>query len=806
MKKIAYILTTYPCPSETFAQREITQLKKQGFAISVFAADGNSGHFQSTQDVTVFYRPSLLSFNAAGSIVYICLRHPVGLVKFAILLSRLLFTCPKEMITLFVNFHTICFFAKIAKSRGIEHIHAYFLSWPACIALGISTLTELVFSISAHARDIFVENGAMQLKAKKARFITCCTRQGLDFLKNRISTAYHNKLFLNYHGIELNEHNSVHLLHQKKNLPGFIIAVGRLVEKKGFIHLIEAFNLIVKKRPGLVMVIAGDGPQKPYLKNMIENLAMASHIHMPGWLDNNQVLKLIGHADVLVVPSIVDSNGDRDGIPNVILEAFSVGTPVIASSLPGISEIVVDEHTGILVKPGDEAKLSVAIERLFTDEKLAAFLVGNAKDVVSKQFDIEKNCSRLGELFEEKYAAKIKIAHIVEGFVGGVNTYLCNVLPALVAAGFEVFLICSLGRCNTEAFKKIDDIKRKGVKIYTVPMTRAIHPFVDLYCLFTITRILLKERFDIIHTHCSKAGALGRIAAELAAIEKVFHSSHCFAFLRCGNLITKKFYLFIERIFSRFTTRFIAVSDTDAYSAEKWKVFTEDKCIIVNNGLLLNKDSCHKEKPETISEIKQSFGLPQDSLVVATGCRFVEYKGIFTFLDVAMLSKSNAIFVIAGCGPLKPEIEKYIFAKGLSKKVRLLGHICDMDRLYNICDLVVLCSKLEAQPYLLLEAMRANCAIVASDVPGNRELLSDNRGLLVEREAGKLAKAVDYLLSDRHKASLLAQNAYEYFCKNHRLEDQIQKLISIYLDKLNIKGRNCNIANCYKENLYAEKF
>ncbi|KKL80261.1 hypothetical protein LCGC14_2006550, partial [marine sediment metagenome] len=157
--------------------------------------------------------------------------------------------------------------------------------------------------------------------------------------------------------------------------------------------------------------------------------------------------------------------------------------------------------------------------------------------------------------------------HIVEGFVGGVSTYLCNVLVLLKEADFDVTLIYSPDRFDAGVPAKIERLKDRGVKILTVPMTRTINPLIDLYCLFVLAKILLKERFDIVHTHCSKAGALGRIAAWFAGIRKVYHSSHCFAFLRCGNFLTKKIYLLAERLLAGFTTKFIAVSDSDADSA-----------------------------------------------------------------------------------------------------------------------------------------------------------------------------------------------------------------------------------------------
>ena len=807
MKKIAYILTTYPCPSETFIQREITQMEKLGLEIVIFAASGKAEKPVPGQDVSIYYRPPFFSPSALWAITCTVLGHPFRTAKMVVLVVRLLFICPKEAATVFFNLHTICFFSRKTEDLSIQHVHACFLSWPACIALGVSILTKLPISVAAHARDIFVEAGAVNLKAEKAGFITCCTKQGLEYLKNNIASKYRDKLFLNYHGIEVNQSSAK--LNNCSNKSEFIIAVGRLVEKKGFDCLIEAFAKVVRNCPGISLIIAGDGPLKKQLESLIGRYDLSGKVYLASWLDNDRIIKLIAQAKTLVVPSIIDTDGDRDGIPNVLLEAFSVGTPVIASSLAGISEAVINENTGFLVKPSDKTQLSIAIERLLKDETMAAFLAYNAKKMLKDSFNIENNCLKLTKLFKQNCYSEnrqIKIAHVVEGFVGGMSTYLGSVLVSHKKAGFDVTLIYSPNRCDTGLSAKIKQLKEHGINVRTVPMTRAINPLVDLYCLVILTRIFTKERLDIVHTHCSKAGAVGRVAAKLAGIRQIYHSSHCFAFLRCGNFLTKKIYLFVERLLARFTSKFIAVSDSDAESAKQWKIFDEDKCIIVNNGLSTDKNPCKQVQAETISQIRESFNLPAECFVAATACRLVEYKGLFTFIETARLSKSNAVFVVAGDGPLKEKLEKYITKNNLSQKVRLLGHVCDMDRLYRICDLVVLCSTMEAQPFTLLEAMRAQCAIIASDVPGNRELLTKNRGLLVEPQPAKFVAAIDWLLTDSQKRSELAQNALSYFHSRHRLEDQVQKLIDIYRGQTNTEERTLNIADSSRTKICSEKY
>jgi len=796
MRNISYIITTYPCASETFIKREIARLIKEGFEIVVYASENKAGMSESGQEVNIHYKPFILSPAAVGSFIYMIFRHPLKLLTLFALITKLLFSCPKEAAIVCVNIHSICFFSRMVKKQNSEHIHACFLSWPTCIGLGISTLTKLPMSISAHARDIFVESGAMELKVKNASFVSCCTRQGLEYLKDKVNVLYHNRLFLNYHGIELDQEHTNYNCNEKK-LSKFIVAVGRLVGKKGFIHLINALAELSRNHSDISLTIVGDGPQRQFLKGMIEKRALTDKVHLTGWLNHNKVLKLIEQAEILIVPSVIDSDGDRDGLPNVILEGFYTGTAVIASDLAGISEAVINEQTGLLVRAGDETALVNAVERLFTDQALANLLAKNAKEMLANHFNIENNCTKLAQAFikgtnpENK---NIKIAHIIEGFVGGMVTYLCNVLISLKKAGFDVTLIYSPKRGDNDSSKTINMLKGHGIKVYTVPMTRSIHPMIDLYCLIMLIKIFSRNRFDIIHTHCSKAGALGRIAARFTTTRKIFHSSHCFAFLRCGNVLSKKLYVILERYLADFTTKYIALSNSDAESAQHWKLFAEDKCVIINNGLPLNKTR-QNESYRGAFQIRQIMNIPSESFVVATACRLVEYKGLFTFLEAAKLVKSNAIFVIAGDGPLKTKLEKYISINDMSDKVKLLGHVSDMDGLYNICDLVVLCSRREAQPYLLLEAMRAKCAIIASDVPGNRELLTDERGLLVEPSPGRFATAIDYLLSDKQTRTQLIQKSHKHFLDNHLLEDQIKKLVDTYLDKMITKERIYKVAD-----------
>lgn len=376
----------------------------------------------------------------------------------------------------------------------------------------------------------------------------------------------------------------------------------------------------------------------------------------------------------------------------------------------------------------------------------------------------------------------IKIVHILEGFVGGLRTYVCTVLPQLAQNGFDITLICSLNRCCPDASERISELRNSGVTVHIIPMYRQVNPLKDVRSLVIILRLLLNNRFDIVHTHCSKAGALGRIAAFLAGSNVRLHSSHCFAFLRCNNRLIKFLYLVVEQLLGKLTTKLVAVSQSEADITINSNIVPHHKCVVVKNALAKGRFSTNTTSSAEKSATKISVGLDKDARVVTTACRLVEYKGIFRFLKAAKISRAqNTTFLIAGEGKLKTAIQKFICDNKLSKKVTLLGYVANMEQIYAISDIVVLCSDSEAQPYVLLEAMQAKCPIIATSVVGNNELISqDKTGMLVDPAPESIAVAIDKLLANENKRSQYAENAYAYLCKHHTLDKQISKLTQIY--------------------------
>jgi colanic acid/amylovoran biosynthesis glycosyltransferase len=399
--RLAYILSTFPCHSEDFVAREITRLREQDFTIRVFAAAPGEATAAPDASLRVDYRPSFFSLEALHGLSYLLLRHPLGLLRWLWLVLLLLYERPREAGTAIGNLPALGAFARSFDRARLGHIHAGFLSWPACMGLALAAVTGASLSIAAHARDVFVEPGALRLKVSRACFVVVCTRAALHHLQSRLPPACHAKLHVCYHGIDLPGGPLQARVRWAGNANNeyTLACVGRLVAKKGHAELLRAFATLLTRLPYCRLMIVGSGPERESLQRLTLELGLADRVEWKGWQPPEAARDIIGTVDLLVVPSRVAPDGDRDGIPNVILEAFAAATPVVATRLEGIAEAVTDRRTGVLVEPGDTAALAAAIEELLRDAHLRRTLARTAHRTARERFPLDRNTRQLAGLF-----------------------------------------------------------------------------------------------------------------------------------------------------------------------------------------------------------------------------------------------------------------------------------------------------------------------------------------------------------------------------------------------------------------------
>jgi glycosyltransferase involved in cell wall biosynthesis len=283
--------------------------------------------------------------------------------------------------------------ARVAATRP-DGIHAYFAHNPADVAARAAQALNVPYSFTVHARDIRkVPREVLGRRATRAAGVIACNDDVAGELR-----AVGANVELVPHGVDLARFSPAPL---PPTPPVRLLAVGRLVEKKGFAVLLEA---LVRMNVAVHLRIVGDGPLRAELECLIAARALRDRVNLAEPVTHHALPDAYADAHVVVVPSVQDAAGDRDGLPNVVLEAMASGRPVVASDIAAIPSAVRDRHTGILVPPGDPSALARALERLALDAPLRARLGDAARALVEREFELGKCTRRLLGCLEAAYA------------------------------------------------------------------------------------------------------------------------------------------------------------------------------------------------------------------------------------------------------------------------------------------------------------------------------------------------------------------------------------------------------------------
>lgn len=400
---IAYLARTLPTVSETFVIREIVALRRLGAEVrlfSVYKPDRVSRHPElpdAAAEAVTLFRPADLRFTASHA--YFALTSPgryFGCFRNYVLAPR---ESWKKKLRCFFHFLMSPYTAWRMREEGVAHVHAHFANIAASVAMMAAHLLDIPFSFTVHAYDIFRDDLLMTEKLAGAKFVAVCSRFNEAYLLEHYPEAMNPRMELVRYGIDPASFSGC--LSESPRDVSSILAVGRLVETKGFHTLIQACGFLRDRGLKFKCTIIGAGPEAARLEGLVHNLDLGESISLAGERHPAEVLGFYPRADLFVMPSCVRNN-DRDGIPNVLLEAMLSEVPVISTRVSGIPELVRHGETGLLVEPDDPAALADAMERLLRDRDLAAHLSSGGKDLVLREFDIRKSAERLLELFREQ--------------------------------------------------------------------------------------------------------------------------------------------------------------------------------------------------------------------------------------------------------------------------------------------------------------------------------------------------------------------------------------------------------------------
>lgn len=293
-----------------------------------------------------------------------------------------------------VIFPKVVHMARLMEASGVTHVHCHFSNHPAAAGFIIHRLTGIPYSFVAHGSDLHVDRHMLDRKVEEAAFVVTISKDNLEEIVEEVGEGARSHVEVIHCGVDTDR------LRPRPGTgragrPFTILCIGTLHEVKGQAVLVEAMRLLRDRGIVVSCRMVGDGEDEVMLRKRIAAADLDGSVTLVGRLTRRDVIAALGEADLLVAPSVVASDGKREGIPVVLMEAMSCGLPVVASRLSGIPELVDDQVSGLLVPPGDARALADAIARLHGDPDLRARMGALARQRIERDFDLTTNAGTI---------------------------------------------------------------------------------------------------------------------------------------------------------------------------------------------------------------------------------------------------------------------------------------------------------------------------------------------------------------------------------------------------------------------------
>ncbi len=390
-KKIGYVVNAFPMVSETFLANELRAMESSGVPIAVFALSRRRDqvrHGHVDEIVAPTYRPAgwsplgwLRALRAHALVMWrqprgymALLRKDVGSALTQVWRSpdRAAIKRVRKKTGLFLTTVRV---ADAARREGVAHLHAHYAKEPLDVAYRIRGLGGIPFSFAAHAKDLYTTpRSRLRRRIGKAKFAVACHRHGYSRLRAIAEPQDRKKVIQIRHGVD----KAIFQPGPERRDERLIVAAGRLTPKKGFDLLIRACGELARRGTEFHCVIVGEGRLEAELRRQAAVRGVASRVEILRFLPQEELVSMYRRAALVALPARVLEGGNRDGIPNVLVESMAVATPVVSSRVGSIPELVTDGHNGLLIEPEDCGALVAALGRLLADPVLSRRLGDNA--------------------------------------------------------------------------------------------------------------------------------------------------------------------------------------------------------------------------------------------------------------------------------------------------------------------------------------------------------------------------------------------------------------------------------------------
>lgn len=411
---LAYILKGYPRISETFISNEILLLERLGFSMRLFSMRRPREDFShaSVKEIKarVDYLPTELLidfFRLLRPNIFLAAKKPkqfretLGIAAQGISRGKELATLKHFLQAGYLTYN------HLEKDGSIAQLHGHFAHSPTSVTMFASLLSGIPFSFTAHAKDIYTsDKEKIRRKITQARFVVTCTRHNKEYLNaltGDCPTPISTPIYCVYHGIDTTLFNQTGVSSATHN-PFKILTVARMTAKKGLPTIYQALAGLHAQGIRFEHTLIGDGDDREKILALIAELGLKEHCRWIGTRTHEEVLLHFKASDLFVLGCEIADNGDRDGIPNVLVESLAMGVPALSSNVSAIPEILIDGKTGMTVPPSQPEQLGKAMLRILTDEQLRRQLIAGGQALVKDTFDNRRWIEKLAEIFRRHNA------------------------------------------------------------------------------------------------------------------------------------------------------------------------------------------------------------------------------------------------------------------------------------------------------------------------------------------------------------------------------------------------------------------
>ncbi len=385
------------------------------------------------------------------------------------------------------------------------------------------------------------------------------------------------------------------------------------------------------------------------------------------------------------------------------------------------------------------------------------------------------------------------VVHILEATGGGTRRHLHDILAYADRRQFNFSVICSAGR-EAGFADEIDWMRGAGIRVAVVPMGRAVRPTTDWQAYARLVKLLAEWNPDVVHTHSTKAGAIGRLAAWRVGVRQIVHTPHCWPFAMQVGPLRQWLYANCERFLARRCHTIVGVCQAEVELGKKWRIADDRQLRLIYNGVDIQAAAATvppDRLPPEWGRLRIGGGVAAIKVVAVIG-RLTRQKGQCWFVEAMaplLAERHDLRLVMIGDGEERRRLETLIARLDIGHRCQFVGQHEDPRWLYSLIDVVAIPSMWEALPYVLLDALAAGRPVVASRVGGLPEVVEDGvNGRLVDPGAAEAARtALAELLDDREQWTQMSRQAV-VTARRFEIARMIDSLQNLYLEKPIPKG------------------